>query len=656
MKQDRRRAAAHAAALAAGAAFAVLPTKTAHADPTISRLTPPSRLFSEKSAAGPITARFLPDQRFDLQATVQPDAGRTITKVEFFVDGASAGAATSMLPADANGVKPGSVSALRRAYASTRPGVRTLRVDATQSDGKTVSATGNFEVVGITRGGRRAKNVIFCIGDGFGIAHRTAARVMARGVLQGKASAPLAMDTFPATAFVMTPSLNSIVTDSSPGAHCYSTGNKADNNEEGVFPDDTTDFFDNPRIENVGEYLHRKERKALGIVTTADVFDATPGSFGAHTSNRGAGTGIVDMFFAEREKNGLQVLMGGGRKWFLPSGTPGSQRNDRNDYVLPPDAAQAWGIPAGEKNGSRDVLAEDWEKAGWTYAPDRKSLDAVPASATRLIGLFALSNMNVAKDKIDGRRGAGTVVRDYGFPDQPMLDEMAGKALDVLKKNRDGFFLMLEGASIDKQSHAMDPERLLLDVIEFDRAIAVCKKFAEENPDTLIVVTADHECAGVNIIGASKVTNEELRKRAAAGGGAGELRDGVVGTYEDAGFPRYTIAPDGYPVSTDIDRKMLLGFAANADRHEDWLTNPLPLPDASASLTPLTGYPANVTARDAAGAFRITGHISGGSAAHTGSDVPLSAFGRGAASFAGVLDNTEVFFRTMQAVLGGERR
>jgi alkaline phosphatase len=248
----------------------------------------------------------------------------------------------------------------------------------------------------------------------------------------------------------------------------------------------------------------------------------------------------------------------------------------------------AWGVPAGALDPGRNLLG-DFAAAGWTYAADRTSLQAAAAGADRLLGLFSLSNMNVAKDKVDYRRGDAAainpttgryVVEDYGFPDQPMLDEMTSAALQVLRKNRDGFVLMVEGASIDKQAHAMDTERWILDTIEFDRAVAVCQEFARQNADTLVIVTADHECAGVNIIGASRTTNADLRQRAAGGGGVTGLRNEVVGVYETAGFPRYAVAPDGYPVTTDPDRKMLIGYAGNADRYEDWLTNPLPLRDS----------------------------------------------------------------------------
>jgi alkaline phosphatase len=452
---------------------------------------------------------------------------------------------------------------------------------------------------------------------------------------------------------VITHSLNSIVPDSSPGAACYSTGNEANNNQQGVFPDDTADRFDNPRVELIGEYLARTQGKSLGIVTTSDVFDATPGAFGTHTSDRGAGTGICDQFLDEAANvGGLRVLMGGGRKWFLPAGTPGSQRNNVNDYVLPADLATAWGVPVGALDTNRNLIA-DFQAAGFAYAPDATTLNTVPANTDRLLGLFSFSNMNVAKDKIDKRRGVSTVVDDYGFPDQPMLDEMAAKALDVLSRDRDGFVLMIEAASIDKQAHNMDTERWILDTIEFDRAVEVCRQFAAQNKDTLVIVTADHECAGINIIGGSRVSNASLQTRALSGGGAAQLRNGVVGTYESAGFPVYQIAADGYPLTTDPDFKMLIGYAANADRYEDWLTNPRPLRDSQQpfnGVPPLNTYPSGPLARDVTGNFLVTGQIADSVAAHTGSDIPLSAYGPGSELFTGVMDNTDVFFKAMGAV------
>ena len=148
---------------------------------------------------------------------------------------------------------------------------------------------------------------------------------MLRGVDLGKAQGHLAMD-MPYTAFVNTSSLDGIVTDSAPGMSSYFTGNKHRNETEGVFPDDTADAFDNPRIEYLPAYLHRKLGLKLGVVTTADITDATPAATSVHTEKRRNGTGIADQFLDERSRNGLSVLMGGGRRWFLPAAVPGSDR------------------------------------------------------------------------------------------------------------------------------------------------------------------------------------------------------------------------------------------------------------------------------------------------------------------------------------------
>ena len=640
------------AILAAGiAALCGLTASVDAADPSaaITRLTPPSALFTFKDPGAPYIARFLPGQRFDLQCTVQPVAGVTVTSVAFKVDNATVTGTTNLVTTGLLNVAANSAVATRYAYSITKPGVHTLTAIATLSDNSVVEATGNFEIVRVPGIGT-LKNVIVMIGDGMGAAHRTAARIVAKGVQQGKANAPLNMDTFPYTGMVETSSLNSIITDSSPGAACYSTGNKSNNNQQGVFPDDTADAFDNPRVETIGEFLARKKGKSLGIVTTADVFDATPGAFGSHTSNRGAGTGICDQYLDEMATSAnLKVLMGGGRKWFLKKSVSGSARTNATDYQLPAAQAAAWGVNQGAVLEERDLIA-DFESAGFTYAADKTELVAKTPAADKLLGLFAYSNMNVALDKIGKRRGTSTVVDDYLLPDQPMLDEMTSSALDVLKKNSNGFVLMVEGASIDKQAHNMDTERWILETLEFDRAIGVAKTFAQQNKNTLVIITADHECSGAGLIGASMVSNTVLQGRAALGGGTAQLRTGVVGTYDNAGFPVYDIQTDGYPLTTDIDKKLLVGYAANADRYEDWLTNARPLRDSQQpfnNAAPLNTYPGLPIDRDVAGGFMITGQVSDTTAVHTASDIPLSAFGRGAQNFSGYFDNTEVFFKVM---------
>jgi alkaline phosphatase len=355
-----------------------------------------------------------------------------------------------------------------------------------------------------------------------GVAHRSAARIVRYGVVAGRPKGFLAMDQFPGTGLITTYSLNSVVTDSSPGMTCYSTGNHADNNQEGVFPAHVKNPFHAPRVEYMAKYLHRLRRKSLGLVTTADVEDATPSANAVHTGNRNNGTGIVDQYLDEsdwgntrRYGTGLTVLLGGGRRWFIPQREPYSSRDESTDYgKLPEDVISKWNLPEkrwGALDPNRNLL-DEFKAAGFTYVDnfdgDHDALKKV-GTPDKLLGLFAYGNMNAAMDKIAKRRGklppgeTSYVVDDYHAPDQPMLDEMTEAALRVLNKNPEGFVLLIEGAHIDKQSHLMDAERAVDEVMEFDKAVAAARRFADRAGDT-VVVLADHETSGFSIIGALK--------------------------------------------------------------------------------------------------------------------------------------------------------
>ena len=105
-----------------------------------------------------------------------------------------------------------------------------------------------------------------------------------------------------------------------------------------------------------------------------------------------------------------------------------------------------------------------------------------------------------------------------------------------------------------------------------------------------------------------------------------------------------------------IDNRMLVGYGSNADRMEDYRTNPLPLQDSQqpfVKLEPLSTYPSGPLARDQGGKYLIQGQVPGDSATHTATDIPLSAFGPGAYAFTGVIDNTDVFFKLAQASIRG---
>jgi len=632
----------------------------------------------------PDGARFFPGQRFDIRVEAK---GKGKFSATMAVDGRCQGFSSprNACPkwtepsATTDGVTlttPTLYGGFNlRGFSSSKPGSHTITAKVSDDEGTTTAAARFVVQAPRPAHGGRTRNVIIMLGDGMGVAHRTAARLVEFGATGGDPNGYLAMDGFPGTGMVITHSLNSIVTDSAPGMACYTTGNHAQNGQEGVYPAQMTNPFYYPRVEYMSEYLHRVKGTSTGIVSTADVEDATPAANAVHTGDRNAGTGIVDQYFDERNNTGLAVLMGGGRRWFLPRGQYGSSRAAGNDYgALPEDLQAAWNAPAGAIDDSRDLLA-DFRNAAFTYVSTATELSGV-GRPEKLIGLFGYGNMNAALDKIAKRRdpsGHG-VVDDYHAPDQPMLDEMTAAALRVLSRNKRGFFLMVEGAHIDKQSHLMDAERTVGEVIEFDRAVGVARNWADKLGNTIVIVVSDHECSGFSIVGALKGTVAQLEAEPSE---ADDLQPDptfkkqparltMVGAYDSAAFPKYDLEADGYPKTYDVDGKILFGFGASGDRYETWLTRPLTvvdslLPSSIKSELAGKGYSASPLQRSAdRSGFFVRGQAAGEQAVHTASDVPISAYSTGSEAwrtFVGVQRNTDVFFKLMEATAGaGARR
>jgi len=662
-------------------------------------------LPSEVSITPPNGARFLPGQKFDLRVEGKGTGPFSATLMiddvaQTFTSGLQNSNTTDGISAAGFG------GFNLRGYFNTQVGTHTISASFTDSTG-TVNVSAHFTIVDLNeflrandddrgRGdekGAPIKNIIILVGDGMGVAHRTAGRLALYGVTAGTPDGFLAMDKFPGTGLITTHSLNSIITDSAPGMGGYVTGNHSKNGQEGVYPANVTNPFYQPRVEYLSEYLHRVMGKSLGLVTTADVEDATPAANAIHTGNRNNGTGIVDQYLDEsdwqntgRFGSGLSVLMGGGRRWFLPSAVFGSSRSASTDYAnLPSDLLNKWNLPgtaAGASDVNRDLI-NDFKLAGFKYVETNTELQTA-GTPNKLLGLFAFGNMNVSLDKLAKRRGTllpGTAtfaVDDYHAPDQPMLDEMTEAALRVLKRNRDGFVLMVEGAHIDKQSHAMDADRVIDEVIEFDRAVAVSRRFADTEGRTLVIVLADHECSGFSLIGALTGGIQNLKNLPADNNVLDPTvqpeRQKVVGANDAAAFPHYQIAPDGYPVNLDIDGKLLIGYGANGDRYEGWLQKPRPIIDSllpNAIRTELTtkNYPAEPFNRGVPGSAQVTttdpygdsrgyfirGQVVGrAQAVHTAADIPISAYSsrnsRAYQLFYGVQENTDIFFKLIGAV------
>lgn len=471
------------------------------------------------------------------------------------------------------------------------------------TDGKTTK-TVRWQVYA-TPAKPEAKNVILFIGDGLSVAHRTAARIMSKGIVEGKYQGKLAIDDMPHMALVSTAGTDSVVTDSANAAHAYTTGHKSCVNALGVYCSRAAKSLDHPKVETIAELVKRNKGMAVGIVTNSEIEDATPAAMVSHTRRRSDYNDIVKMLFDSQ----ADVIMGGGSPNFLPKSTLGSKRTDEVDYL------------------------DRFQKAGYTFTSTNQELQAAASqpSTTKLLGLFNTSNIDGALDLKFLKKG--TVNK---FPDQPDVPQQMEAALKVLSRNPKGFVLLVESARIDKYSHSLDPERAVYDTIMLDNAVQKAKDWASKRNDTLIMVVADH-AHPISLIGTvnDEATGKTMREK--------------VGTYEEAGYPNYP-APDaeGYPNKVDVSRRLRLVFGATPDYYDTYQPhlegeNVPTIKDANGVMV------ANPRYKDVAGAeLRIgnipsTGPRAANSGIHSGDDVILTGTGPGSEQIHGQMENTDVF-------------
>jgi alkaline phosphatase len=463
-------------------------------------------------------------------------------------------------------------------------------------------------------GPRHAKNVILFVGDGLSPAHRVAARLLSKGIAEGKAFGKLAIDDMPHTALVATAGSDSIITDSANSMSAYTTGHKSAVNAMGVYADRTDSPFDDPKVETIASLVKRRLGMAVGVVTNTEIEDATPAAMVAHTRRRAAYDQTVEQFYAARP----EVVMGGGSANFLPMGAPGSRRKDGIDYMA------------------------RFRDAGYTVATTATELNAVAGGSNdaKLLGLFASGNMDGALDRkfLKG----GTVQK---FPDQPDLTDQVRVALDLLSRRPEGFVLMVESGLIDKYTHSLDMERAVYDTIMLDNAVKLARDWAAaRGDDTLILVVADHNHP-ISLIGTIDDDMTEAPKA--------PLRE-RVGVYDKAGFPNYPAADkEGYPPHVDVSRRLAIFSASSPDYYETFrpkLDNPNE-PTVTGS-TP-GAYEPNERYRTMPGAMLRLGNLPKylNASVHSGEDVILTATGPGSERVRGQIDNTEVF-RIMAEALG----
>lgn len=507
----------------------------------------------------------------------------------------------------------------------SKTGKIAVTVNAKDSLG-TSTASAGYEVVHETAQ-KKAKNVILFVGDGMSLQAREVARILSKGMTNGKYNDLLAMEKLEHNAVITTSGYDSLVTDSANSASAYATGHKSVVNAMGIYEDSTKDPFDDPKVENISEILKRTRGMSIGIITQAESTDATPAAMIGHTRRRANQDFLAKSYLDAYHRP--DVIMGGGSSRYLPKSIPGSKRKD-NDNII-----------------------QDFKDLGYTFASTSREMMAAPSDKP-LLGLFHTGTMNVYIDREMLKNPK--VLK--GFDDQPNLMDMTRKSLDILSKNPNGFFAMIEGASIDKQLHVMDWQRAAYDTIEFDKSIEYAEKWAKEHGDnTLIIVLADH-AHGISISG----TYHE--------------RDGRKGTeavrvYANSIFPTFKDANhDGFPDNPDPDVTLAVQYANHPEYYENYHFMKTPTPPALAvtetkeeavqngdkveyhqvSSASSKANPARIHPGDPAELVPANTPKDDPQECHSADDILLNAGGPGSEYFHGTMDNTEVFFGMLRAL------
>ncbi len=312
------------------------------------------------------------------------------------------------------------------------------------------------------------RNIIFFIGDGMGLSQISAARII---------NGHLNLDQLPLTGIQTTYSNNELVTDSAAAGTALSTGYKTDNGVIALSPDGRP-------LKTLFEYAKEKNM-STGLVVTCSVTHATPAVFVAHTDSRKNQLTIARQI-AEGDTD---VILGGGLGYFLPHSNPNSYRYDELDLISFFNKQELNQKGAGQKKSGQKT----------TVVFNLQQFNNV-GEVKRLVGLFARKHL----PKVSQNR-------------QPSLADMTRKALQILSGNPQGFVLMVEGSQIDWGGHQNDQAYMLSELVDFDKAIAVALEFSKTHPDTLILVTADHETGGYAIHNGSikeqKVTDSAFTTR-----------------------------------------------------------------------------------------------------------------------------------------------
>ncbi|MDH3646871.1 MAG: alkaline phosphatase [Gammaproteobacteria bacterium] len=464
----------------------------------------------------------------------------------------------------------------------------------------------------------KAKNVIFFVGDGMSVATVSAARIL-EGQQAGATGEEhaLAFERFPYVALSKTYNTNAQVPDSAGTATAMLSGVKTIMGAIGVDASVARGECSNLETASVPTLLELAEQRgiATGVISTARITHATPASSYAHSPNREwEAVGPEDCADIARQLvefdhgDGPEVVLGGGRAPFMPATEADPEYSDRTGW----------------RQDNRNLITEWLGSAGTRskYVWNKEQFDAVsPRNASRLLGLFEPSHMQYEADRNDGPGG------------EPSLADMVAKAIRMLKKSDDGYFLFVEGGRIDHAHHGANAYRALHDTIAMSDAVATARQMTDTN-DTLIIVTADHGHV-MEIAGYPTRGNPILGK--------------VISLNED-GSPANVYALDaaGLPYTT-----LVYGNGpGHVGASDSQTTGPKVYPHqvgayekTPASRTDLT----NVDTQQPD--YMQESAVPTGSETHSGTDVPIYADGPGASLLHGVHEQNYIFHVMAYALL-----
>lgn len=300
-------------------------------------------------------------------------------------------------------------------------------------------------VAGVVTAGPVPRNVVLFIGDGMSTPQRMVAEEFARKAGTG----PLALNALPYQATMRTCSASSLVTDSAAAATAMACGVKTRNGSVGV-------DAEGRRLESCAEVAKRTGRQ-VGIVTSVTINHATPAGFYAHQRQRS----MLYEIGLDLVQSGFDLFMGGGL----------AGANDKTGRVE--DVGNLYDYAAAQ---------------GWTVVEGRGGFDALAGTSAHPI--WYRDGEQALPYAIDAANGTN-----------PRLPELTRFALDYLDGRADekGFFLMVEGGRIDWAGHANEAAANLRDLLELDAAVKVALEFQAAHPDTLVIVTGDHETGGMTM-------------------------------------------------------------------------------------------------------------------------------------------------------------